>query len=281
MNAEHIELSSLSKAKNIYVQHEGRHHTLPFYSYDCYSIFYIAHGSGYIEIDGTKTDINEGDIFIINPYIVHKIHPMKSLRRVDVYACYFKLSTIDTLWTDFISEYSELDKLSKRTVPFVKSRDNDKAFMRDIFIKMIDETINQPPCYGCSTVGYLIILINEFFRQSIRSEKKVYSSNPIVDDIIRHMHKCIYMRLSLSDISAYCGKSESYICRIFKKNTGMTTTQYLNKLRVNKIKDILKHTNKPPELIPELFQLSPEYIKHIFKSSAGMSMNQYKEKYKK
>ena len=61
----------------------------------------------------------------------------------------------------------------------------------------------------------------------------------------------------------------------------MTTAQYLNKLRVNKIKDILKHTNKPPELIPELFQLSPEYIKHIFKSSAGMSMNQYKEKYKK
>ena len=97
--------------------------------------------------------------------------------------------------------------------------------MRDLLIKMIDETINQPPCYGCSTVGYLILLINEFLRLSTSKEQKIYSSNPFVDDIIRHMHKCIYMRLSLSDISAYCDKSESYICRIFKKSTGMTTAQ--------------------------------------------------------
>ncbi len=49
--------------------------------------------------------------------------------------------------------------------------------------------------------------------------------------------------INLDDISSYLDINKSYFCSIFKKETGITFTQYLNKYRIEKSKELLKKNN--------------------------------------
>lgn len=50
--------------------------------------------------------------------------------------------------------------------------------------------------------------------------------------------------ISLSDISTYLNINKSYFCSIFKKETGKTFTQYLNEVRIEKSKQLLKEDHE-------------------------------------
>ncbi|MBR0027398.1 MAG: helix-turn-helix domain-containing protein [Clostridia bacterium] len=69
-----------------------------------------------------------------------------------------------------------------------------------------------------------------------------------------------------------------HLGRAFKRETGMTLTQYINKLRVEMTKDILQNTNRPIEHIPEVFGIKLKYLQQVFKRYAGMSMREYRSK---
>ena len=49
--------------------------------------------------------------------------------------------------------------------------------------------------------------------------------------------------------------------------------------RTEKIKDMLKKTDKPIRAIPEMFGCSTDYLKKVFRSETGMTMQEYREKY--
>ena len=86
-------------------------------------------------------------------------------------------------------------------------------------------------------------------------------------------------KISLEEIAEHLHISPSFVCRRFKQFTGMTTSQFINFLRVNKIKDILKNTNKPIKAIPEMFNCNIDYLKKVFKRETGMTMLEYRHKY--
>lgn len=59
----------------------------------------------------------------------------------------------------------------------------------------------------------------------------------------------------------------------------MTTSEFINFLRVNKIKDMLQNTDKPINAVPEMFTCNIDYLKKVFKRETGMTMQEYRNKY--
>lgn len=281
MKATYINFSELSKNKHIYVEHTGVPHTNPPYYRDCYMIAYLAHGSGFHEIANNKISITEGDIFIIPPDTIHRFIPIKGLRRLDLYVCYFLPDIIQTSWNNLKESFTEYsDFFNTVNTPYIYAIDTENNQIRDILIRMIDEYMNHPPCYFDSVKGYLTILLPMIFRNAkTKHFERVYSQNNTVDESIRYIHRMLYSGISLADISNQLGFSPSYICRLFKKHLKMTTSEFINLLRIEKIKDILKNTNKPVERIPEMFHCNTDYIKRLFKKHTGMSMMDYRKKY--
>ena len=279
MNIKDIHLSQLNPGSRIYLHHGGPRITEPSLRNDSYVAAYAAHGSGFLEFeDGSSISVSEGDVFLINPTIVYRFVPIKGLRRIDVYFCYFGSDIIS--FDNFRDQFPELLSFFDMDETYMHAIDSHNKEIRDIFIRMIGEYLSNLPGNNTVLHGYLQILLTKIFRNTkTRDFKPIYSQNRTVDEAIRYINRKLYSKISLDEIAKHLKVSPSFVCRQFKKYVGMTTSQFINFLRVEKIKDILKNTDKPVDAIPEMFNCNVEYLKRVFKRETGMTMQEYKDKY--
>ena len=280
MRLSRVILANHSMGRNIYVIHEGRQSNHLPYICDCYTAAYIAHGSGTLEIDDEEVPITEGDIFLIKPDTVHKFVPVTGLRRVDIYYCYFSTEGRESDFDDFTYQFPQLDGFFGGDEVFIHSVDTENKEIRDIFIRLINEQLSALPCNDKVISGYWYVLLTLILRNTrTRDFTRVYSKNRIVDESIRFIHTNLYSKVSLDDLVEHLNISPSYICRLFKQHIGMPPSQFINTIRVEKIKDILRNTDKHVNAVPEMFSCNAEYLKRVFKREAGMTMQEYKKKY--
>ena len=87
--------------------------------------------------------------------------------------------------------------------------------------------------------------------------------------------------LTRSEIADYVGISSNYLSAIFRSGLDMSYVEYLNKIRIEKAKELLINTNK------KLFEISDEvgykdlyYFSKVFKSYTGHSPGEYRNFHK-
>ncbi len=96
---------------------------------------------------------------------------------------------------------------------------------------------------------------------------------PALDFIADNCEKKIY----LDDMAYLCNISASYFSKLFKRDTGESFSTYLNKLKIDKAKDILDHTDDP--IINISLHLGYEdcgYFIKVFKKIVGTTPAQYR-----
>ena len=145
---------------------------------------------------------------------------------------------------------------------------------------MIDEQLSALPGNEKVIWGYWYVLLTKLLRNTkTRDFTRVYSKNRIIDESVRFIHTNLYSKVSLNDLVEHLNVSSSYICRLFKKHIGMPPSQFINMIRVEKIKDILRNTDKQVNAVPEMFNSNTEYLKRVFRNETGMTMQEYHDKY--
>lgn len=280
MKIEDFSISEKGYGNGCFVFHSGRFVSYPYQRNDCFLAAYAAHGVGTLKIDEKVIFVNEGDIFIIRPDTIYKFIPNQGIRRIDMYYCYFTYETLGNNIKDFHEHFHDSMNLFDGTVSYIKAVDSDNLEIRDIFIRLIDEQLDSLPCANNIIQCAVPILITKILRNiKTRDFKRVYSSNRVVDDAIHYIHDKLYNNISLNGVADHLRLSPSYVCRLFKKHTGMTTTQFINCLRIEKIKDILKNTGKHADAVPDMFGCSVEYLRYLFKRETGMTMQEYQDRY--
>lgn len=85
--------------------------------------------------------------------------------------------------------------------------------------------------------------------------------------------------LSVKDISAHVMLSSSYVCTLFKNDTGMTLNQYLTEYRIERAKKLLADPRyKIIDISAKVGYSDGNYFGKIFKRVCGMSPSEYREK---
>ena len=85
---------------------------------------------------------------------------------------------------------------------------------------------------------------------------------------------------SVSQLISDVNYNQIYICRMFKKHTGMTMTQYLNNRRMKLAEIYLRSTNLTVIAISEALGYAYPYrFNQIFKNTFGITPKQYRKKY--
>ncbi|MCI8682093.1 MAG: response regulator [Lachnospiraceae bacterium] len=83
-------------------------------------------------------------------------------------------------------------------------------------------------------------------------------------------------KLSLKSISQKLFMNSSYISRIYKKETGMTVTDAINKYRMEKAKEILSTRKYKVYEVGEMVGIEePSYFTHVFMKYEGYSPSEY------
>lgn len=259
---------------SIYIQNCKIDNKEGFESYECFIIVYVARGSGSFINSGEEVPVLESDIFLIKPQEKFKfIHDDSG--RLDLYCCCLYPGLFNKL-IKFSKDIFE-DILKRK---YIKITDSNKK-LRELFIIISDEYVQGND--GCVNVivGYVTVLVTKILRQYKNNDISGNNKcrNRIVDEGITHIHHMIYSAPKPSDVAARCHVTTDHLRKMFKIYTGLTTTEYINKVRMEKVADMLKNTDTPIELIGEKFDCRKEYIRRSFKRYMGISMQEYRKKF--
>ncbi|NMO97857.1 response regulator transcription factor [Paenibacillus lemnae] len=103
------------------------------------------------------------------------------------------------------------------------------------------------------------------------------SSRKEVRDVIQYMAAHLQDKITLEDISRVAALNESYVCRLFKQETGKNIFEYLNELRIEEAKKLITSTELTiKEISLQVGISNPFYFSRLFKKWVGQSPNQYK-----
>lgn len=97
---------------------------------------------------------------------------------------------------------------------------------------------------------------------------KEYISNSYADDM-----------LSIKDISEHVQLSTSYVCTLFKSETGSTLNQYITEYRIEKAKELLLDPrNRIGDISKGVGYADGNYFGKTFKKQVGMTPSEFREK---
>ena len=86
-------------------------------------------------------------------------------------------------------------------------------------------------------------------------------------------------RITLEEVSEHVGYSPAYFSRIFKEDMGMTFKEYLNKLRIEKSKNLLISGNLPIVEISAMVGFNDQsYFSRTFKQLTGVTPDRYRKR---
>ncbi len=123
-------------------------------------------------------------------------------------------------------------------------------------------------------------MVKKYCRLVNKHSQRNYSL--LIQKVITQIESDIASDLSLNNLSKIFEVNPSYLSTLFKKETGSTLTDYVNKQRIERAKDLLISTNMQIQNIAQRCgMLDVNYFTKTFKKYTDLTPKKYREKYMK
>lgn len=152
--------------------------------------------------------------------------------------------------------------------------EEDAYTASDLYIQKVD---------SCPDVESIVVLYEDmisFFTSKMSEiQKRPHYSKPILicmDYIYYHLHE----KLSVSRLASQISLNPNYLSGMFKKETGMTISQYITTRRMQAAKNMLLYSDLPQAEIASIlaFNSQSRFIQ-VFQKMYGMTPKKYRERY--
>lgn len=215
-------------------------------------INYVRKGSGNHLINKNTVPVSNGDIFIIPPYIPHKIitDPNDPLEVIEFeFSTKFILPDQQSIeectgYLDFA--YLEPFMVAEEKVkPRFKLNKQLQIEVEAILNEVLEESRERQPGYmliAKALLLKLLVMIGRAYTREIegtdteRTFQQYKNMIALAKDYIDAHHA---RNISLKEISEYVGYSQSHFCYLFKAITGKTAVEYINTVRVQHAIELL------------------------------------------
>ncbi len=104
-------------------------------------------------------------------------------------------------------------------------------------------------------------------------------SRPMTE-CMNYIYSHLKDRITLKDLAEYTGNSTSYISRLFKEETGISTSDYIRKAKLDSAKNLLRYSDYTLVDIASYYSFtSQSHFCQLFQKETGMTPKKYREKY--
>ena len=126
-------------------------------------------------------------------------------------------------------------------------------------------------------VGRLLSDFTEKVSKAVKSNHMANSRN-IIHNAISYIEKNYDKKISLESLAAHINLSKQYLSYIFKRETGENVTVYINRVKVEKAKEMIKkYDYKVKELFDKVGFSDQQYFCKTFKKVTGRTIAEYRE----
>lgn len=117
--------------------------------------------------------------------------------------------------------------------------------------------------------GLCLQLLSEYDKLSKRTTPSSMHLIKAKEYIYNHLQQPIEQK----KLAAYLGITPEYLCAVFKKETGSTLMQFINRTKLSKIRDVMDRENLKLYEASELYGYTdPNYVSRIFKKYYGKNV---------
>ncbi len=125
-------------------------------------------------------------------------------------------------------------------------------------------------------VSSVLDWLNQLSQQAISRRMEKLNRQTPVQEIIAYINENISSPISLKTLSHQFGISHAYLGQMFRKETGVKFNDYVNSMRVDKAKVMLKGKQVTINSVArELGYANPDYFYKIFRKLTGQSASEF------
>ena len=164
--------------------------------------------------------------------------------------CMIMLKNSELNFTEFINSYKEM--------------------IAENFKNILELNITFEKCRIFSSMHKLIL-------ENYSTYENVFVNNNIIDKATRYIEENYQNDISLDDIANHVSLSKIYFCTYYKQHTGESFTSTLNRIRIEKAKELLLRSDITVSTLHELVGYkSLRYFYRVFKEHTGLTPNKYR-----
>jgi len=207
--------------------------------HDFVEIEYVLSGRGVQTINGKEYAVKRGDFIYLEKGDYHTYCTDSAMEVLNVV---FYYSVFDEI-SDILQLYTVQDFASLPTIMHMNS--TDMLYVEDLLLKAEKEFDDEKVGYYHILKSYLIILLI-YLQRNVSEPQFVrnYKMPAILEYIDRD-----FVHINIADIAETFGYAKNYFTKLFKRETGLNFTEYVNKKRINKAIELLVTSDESVDVI--------------------------------
>ena len=253
----------ISEIYTKFYQEKGTNYRFSGEKHSYWELTYVDKGELLTTIDGTSYHLKQGDLIFYAPMQFH------------TQSTFNKISS-SYLTINFKMNFNHVDLLCNK----IFSLQRDSHF---IVGKLIEELSNNniysddlSLCYLKELIIQVLRLDNSNFHSKPTTHMQQTYENELLNDILLYIDDHIYEKISVSTLCEQFCISTSMLHSLFRKNMNNTAKNYINELKLNKSKELIRNSTHTLSEISEMLGFSSiHYFSKKFKLYFNISPTEY------
>ena len=225
-----------------------------------YYLIYLVNGKGYYRMDGATQAVSGGNIIIYKPNEEQNYY-------------YLGNEQTEMYWIHFtgIGAAGLLSSLG------LADRHVYEVGMQTECVQLFDKIIHEihikNPKYHSFCISYLLQLLSMFSRESLLHEKGMkVLKNRDIENVIKKMQLEYPQDQPVKYYADFCNLSVYQFIRKFKKSMLMPPSRYIEKIRMDRSRELLADTDLTVNEISGIVGYNdPFYFSKVFKKNTGLN----------
>jgi AraC-like DNA-binding protein len=144
--------------------------------------------------------------------------------------------------------------------------------LSDFYIQQADQ------CTAIDQISRLHSIMTIDYTKRMKAIKMdKISSKPIVK-CIDYIYKNLNIRITVAMLAEYIGLHPSYLSKLFKMETGISISMYIQKRKIETAQNMLKYSDYSPAQIASILAFPTQsYFIEVFKKYVGMTPKKYQD----
>lgn len=232
--------------------------------YEYPQLFVAREGEGEVTCGKEKFKVSAGDTFFIPAGVPHAYHSVSKAWILD-WVCFDGTHAVPML------EQWGLNK-------FRCCQNCDTQRMHDL-LNSIYYLLKSDKLYGnhYASAKLYDLLIEYRMIADNRPSSLNSGSTPALAAVLRHIEENYTSQIKLADLAEKADVTEQHLCRLFKKNFGISPMEYLTKVRIQHAKEALIYSPKSiGEIAVDMGFPDASYFSVVFKKQEKITPGEYR-----
>lgn len=227
--------------------------------------YYICDGEGWLKIGDKEYYPKPGQLFLMPAGVIQSYSTISEFTFLK-YWCHFTAKINDMNLFDVIKTPIYVD---------VPTNSQFSSLFQNLVLNYEKDTYSSI----LKTRGAMFEILAWYFEYiDIKSiDLSSYSSTRELLEVVDYIEKNLSRNITVDELSRIVHFHPNYFTRFFKDHIGYSPIQYINKLRLDKAKQLLRSTTLSVKEITDLIGFNdPSYFSRLFKKNTGLSPLEYR-----